>query len=163
MINHNNPFLNNPYLQAIQQNQQMMAERNSQTQGTVFTPVHSDNEVLNSPVAPGNTIYFKHETEPYIYTKSMGMSQFEVPQTKKYKLEEVEMVNGALSIPNDSNNQQSENQPKYLLESDIKPILDDLRECKEELNNLKAKLNKEVIEPNTKTVKANTTTNTKEK
>lgn len=162
MINHN-PFLNNPYLQALQQNQQMMAERNSQSQGTVFTPVHSDNEVLNSPVAPGNTIYFKHETEPYIYTKSMGMSQFEVPQTKKYKLEEVEMTNGAINVPTEPTNQPKQTQPKYLLEDDIQPILDELKQCKEELKDLKARLEKEVVEPVTKPTKANTSTATKEK
>ena len=162
MINHN-PFLNNPYLQALQQNQQMMAERNSQSQGTVFTPVHSDNEVLNSPVAPGNTIYFKHETEPYIYTKSMGMSQFEVPQTKKYKLEEVEMTNGAINVPTEPISQPKQAQPKYLLEDDIKPILDELRQCKEELKDLRARLEKEVVEPITKPTKANTSTPAKEK
>lgn len=162
MINHN-PFLNNPYLQALQQNQQMMAERNSQSQGTVFTPVHSDNEVLNSPVAPGNTIYFKHETEPYIYTKSMGMSQFEVPQTKKYKLEEVEMTNGAINVPTEPTSLPKQTQPKYLLEDDIKPILDELRQCREELKDLKARLEKEVVEPVVKPTKVNTSTATKEK
>lgn len=162
MINHN-PFLNNPYLQALQQNQQMIAERNSQSQGTVFTPVHSDNEVLNSPVAPGNTIYFKHETGPYIYTKSMGMSQFEVPQTKKYKLEEVEMTNGAINVPTEPISQPKQTQPKYLLADDIKPISDELRQCKEELRDLRARLEKEVVEPVTKATKANANTVTKEK
>ena len=160
MINHN-PFLNNPYLQAIQQNQQMLAERNVQNQGTVFTPVHGDIEVLNSPVAPGNTIYFKHETEPFIYTKSMGMSQFEVPKTKKYKLEEVEMDSNVVNTPTIQNNEPIKPQPKYLLESDIKPILDELSQCKEELKNLKAQINKTDTDPNLKPTKANP--NTKEK
>ena len=160
MINHN-PFLNNPYLQAIQQNQQMLAERNVQNQGTVFTPVHGDIEVLNSPVAPGNTVYFKHETEPFVYTKSMGMSQFEVPKTKKYKLEEVEMDSNVVNTPTIQNNEPIKPQPKYLLESDIKPILDELSQCKEELNNLKAQINKTDTDPNLKPTKANP--NTKEK
>lgn len=162
MINHN-PFLNNPYLQAIQQNQQMMAERNTQSQGTVFTPVHGDIEVINSPVAPGNTVYFKHETEPYVYTKSMGMSQFEVPKTKKYKLEEVEMDSNVVNTPTIQNNEPVKPQPKYLLESDIKPILDELSQCKEELKDLKARFEKEAVEPITKPTKANTSANTKEK
>ena len=160
MINHN-PFLNNPYLQAIQQNQQMLAERNTQNQGTVFTPVHSDVEVLNSPVAPGNTVYFKHETEPFIYTKSMGMSQFEVPKTKKYKLEEVEMDSNVVTTPTVQNDEPIKPQPKYLLESDIKPILDELSQCKEELKNLKAQINKTDTDPNLKPTKVNP--NTKEK
>ena len=160
MINHN-PFLNNPYLQAIQQNQQMLAERNVQNQGTVFTPVHGDIEVLNSPVAPGNTVYFKHETEPFVYTKSMGMSQFEVPKTKKYKLEEVEMDSNVVNTPTIQNNEPIKPQPKYLLESDIKPILDELSQCKEELKNLKAQINKTDTDPNLKPTKANP--NTKEK
>lgn len=162
MINHNNFPYNNS--QFFPNQMQLTNERNMmRAQGTVFTPVHSDIEVLNSPVAPGNTIYFKHETEPYVYTKSMGMSQFETPQTKKYKLEEVEMNSGVINVPNGNNNEPKEPQPKYLLESDIQPILDELRQCKEELNNLKAKLEEKAIEQNTKPTKVNTSTNTKEK
>lgn len=142
MINHNNFPYNNPQFLANQM----------RPQGTVFIPVHSDGEVLASPVAPGNTVYFKHETEPYVYTKSMGMSQFEIPQIKKYQLKEIEMNNSAAT----DNKQANESQPKYLLESDIQPILDELRQCKEELNNLKAKLEE-------KPTKANTSANTKEK
>ena len=91
----------------------------------------------------------------------MGMSQFEVPKTKKYKLEEVEMDSNVVTTPTVQNDEPIKPQPKYLLESDIKPILDELSQCKEELKNLKAQINKTDTDPNLKPTKVNP--NTKEK
>lgn len=140
MINHN-PFLNNPYLQALQQNQQLMAERNNQSQGTVFIPVHSDNEVLNYPVAPGNSVYFKHENKPYIYIKSMGINQFDTPKIVKFKLIEEEMATDTLSVEQEQGNKQSlEPQPKYLVFEDLKPILEENKALHEEIENIKKML-----------------------
>lgn len=141
MINHN-PFLNNPYLQALQQNQQLMAERNNQNnQGTVFIPIHSDNEVLNYPVAPGNSVYFKHENKPYIYIKSMGINQFDTPKIVKFKLIEEEMTTDTVSVGQEQGNKQSlEPQPKYLVFDDLKPILDENKALHEEIENIKKML-----------------------
>lgn len=140
MINHN-PFLNNPYLQALQQNQQLMAERNNQSQGTVFIPIHSDNEVLNYPVAPGNSVYFKHENKPYIYIKSMGINQFDTPKIVKFKLIEEEMITDTVSVEQEQGNKQSlEPQPKYLVFEDLKPILDENKALHEEIENIKKML-----------------------
>lgn len=161
MINHSTFPYNNPqYLASQLQAQQMqLANERMQSQGTVFIPVHSDDEVLTAPVAPGNTVYFKHETEPFVYTKSMGLSQFEAPQVKKYRLIDEEMIN---TTSNNQPDKQMDSQPNYLIADDLKPILDDLSQCKEELDNLKAKMENDVIEPISKPAKANTT-NAKEK
>lgn len=157
MINHN-PFLNNPYFQALQQNQQLMAERNNQnSQGTTFIPVHSDNEVLNYPVAPGNSLYFKHENLPYIYIKSMGINQFDSPKITKFKLTEEKMVTETFSTEHEQGNNPSlESQPKYLVYEDIRPILDENKALHEEIENIKKMINKEKPKPNS-------TADTKEK
>lgn len=62
------------------------------TQG--FVSVRSEQEARNYPIAPGNSITFKDENSPYVYTKTMGFSQLDRPSFEKYKLvkEDVEEV-----------------------------------------------------------------------
>jgi hypothetical protein len=43
-------------------------------------------EARNYPVEPGRSITFKDENQPYIYVKTMGFSQLEVPRFDKYRL-----------------------------------------------------------------------------
>lgn len=66
---------------APQQMQQSM-----QIQNGGFVSVRNETEARNYPVALGNSITFKDETAPYIYTKTMGFSQLDVPKFDKYKL-----------------------------------------------------------------------------
>lgn len=56
-----------------------------QTQ-TGFVSVRSEEEARNFPVAYGNSVTFKDENAPYIYTKTMGFSQLDRPIFDKYKL-----------------------------------------------------------------------------
>lgn len=51
-----------------------------------FVVVRSEEEARNYPVAFGNTVTFKHESEPYMYTKTMGVSQLDRPVFERYKL-----------------------------------------------------------------------------
>lgn len=51
-----------------------------------FVFVKSEQEVLNYPVACGNSVNFKIENAPYLYTKTMGFSQFDKPVIDKYRL-----------------------------------------------------------------------------
>lgn len=51
-----------------------------------FVVVRSEDEARNYPVAFGNTVTFKHESEPYMYTKTMGVSQLDRPIFERYKL-----------------------------------------------------------------------------
>lgn len=78
----------NPYQQIYPQNQ---PQQNVQTG---FVSVRSEQEARNYPIAPGNSITFKDETAPYVYTKTMGFSQLDRPTFEKYKLvkENVEEV-----------------------------------------------------------------------
>lgn len=51
-----------------------------------FVSVRSEVEARNYPIAPGNSVTFKDETAPYVYTKTMGFSQLDRPIFEKYKL-----------------------------------------------------------------------------
>lgn len=66
----------NPYPQQLQQIQQQ----------TGFVTVRSEDDARNYPVAPGNSITFRDETGPFIYTKTMGAGQFDRPVFEKYRL-----------------------------------------------------------------------------
>lgn len=79
-----NPY--NPY--QYQQNFMQQAQNTfpQQIQNGGFVSVRSEAEARNYPVALGNSVTFKDETSPYIYTKTMGFSQLDVPKFDKYKL-----------------------------------------------------------------------------
>ena len=55
-----------------------------------FVSVRSIEEAYNWPVAPGNSITFKDENSPFVYTKTKGFSPLEQPVFERYKLVKVE-------------------------------------------------------------------------
>jgi hypothetical protein len=83
-----------PYQQAYQQTQL------NQVQNTGLVSVRSMEEAYNYPVAPGNSITFKDETQPFVYTKTKGFSPLEQPVFEKYRLVKVdESQNVAQNMP----------------------------------------------------------------
>ena len=78
--NYNQMYL--PQLQPIQQPQQ----QTSQIQNGGFVVVKDIAEAMNYPVAPGNSVTFKNENQPYIYTKTLGFSQLDQPIFEVFKL-----------------------------------------------------------------------------
>lgn len=81
-----NPLLSNPYSQQYYYQPQQQIQQIQQIQNSGFVSVRNETEARNYPVALGNSITFKDETAPYIYTKTMGFSQLDVPRFDKYKL-----------------------------------------------------------------------------
>ena len=92
------PNYYNPYFQQSQMNYQPQQVQ-PQIQNNGFISVPSEEVARNYPVAPGNSVTFKNENAPYVYTKTMGFSQLDRPSFEKYKLvkEDVE------DIPENSN------------------------------------------------------------
>ena len=68
----------NPYYFYNQQNQP------PQQNGLII--VRSEEEARNYPIAYGNSVTFKDESSPYVYTKTMGFSQLDKPVFEKFKL-----------------------------------------------------------------------------
>jgi len=79
--NFNYPYQYGQMQQPMQQPAQQM-----QIQNGGFVSVRSEMEARNYPVAYGNSITFKDETAPYVYTKTMGFSQLDRPVFEKFKL-----------------------------------------------------------------------------
>lgn len=71
--------------QVAQQNMQQPAPQQTVQSGSLIS-VRSEEEARMYPIAPGNSVTFKDENGPYIYTKTMGFSQLDRPVFDKYKL-----------------------------------------------------------------------------
>lgn len=82
MPNYYNPY----YPQAYMPQPMPQAQAQTQIQNGGFVSVRSEEEARNYPVALGNSVTFKDENSPYIYTKTMGFSQLDRPIFDKYKL-----------------------------------------------------------------------------
>ena len=85
------PTYNPIYYQQLQNNmqqpqQQQNSQQTPQIQNGGFIIVKDINEAMNYPVAPGNSVTFKNENQPYIYTKTLGFSQLDQPIFEVFKL-----------------------------------------------------------------------------
>lgn len=61
-------------------------QQNNQIQNGGLVNVRNMIEARNYPVAPGNSVTFKDENSPYIYTKTMGFSQLDRPIFEVFRL-----------------------------------------------------------------------------
>lgn len=78
-----------PYIPPYQQYQQMMPNyQQPQSANGNIIPVPSEKVARNYYLAPGTSGTFINENEPYCYTKTMGLSQFDRPVFKRYRLVE---------------------------------------------------------------------------
>lgn len=75
------PNYYNPYFNQQPQPQVQAQPQQDQT----FISVTDEQQARNWPIAPGNSLTFKDENAPYIYTKTM-ISQFGQPVFEKYLL-----------------------------------------------------------------------------
>jgi len=80
------PTYNQMLYQQMQNSQPQNMQQNPQIQNGGFIMVKSINEAMNYPVAPGNSVTFKNESQPYIYTKTLGFSQLDQPIFEVFKL-----------------------------------------------------------------------------
>lgn len=143
----------NPYYQQMQnqammqQNQQMQnAQQQSQQmqqpaiQQSGFVLVQSEQEARSYPVAPGNSITFKDESQPYCYVKTMGFNQLDRPTFEKYRLvkEDAPAESSASSGP------ALEVLPEYAKKEDVEQLRKDVEMLK---NQIKAQTEKKTIKP----------------
>lgn len=78
------PAYNQMFQQQLQNMQQ--PQQPPQIQNGGFVIVKNINEAMNYAVAPGNSVTFKIESQPYICTKTLGFSQLDQPIFEVFKL-----------------------------------------------------------------------------
>ncbi len=129
-----NPYLTNPYTGQQYFNlpvQQPQQQQPQQIQNGGFISVRSLEEARNYPIAPGNSITFKDETAPYVYTKTMGFSQLDRPVFEKFRLVKEEDAQ-----PQSALNQET-NPPDYALKADLDEVSHTVERIKDELESIK--------------------------
>ena len=144
-------FYNNPYQQYYSQPQMQQPAMQSQVQQPQiqnggFVPVRGESEARNYPVAPGNSVTFKDETAPYVYTKTMGFSQLDRPIFEKYRLVKEEPTMPENDVKDSEGYKLSYEELKSEIEA-IKAQIEALKERVDAMNEKpKAKSKKEMAE-----------------
>ena len=95
-------YYQNPYYGQIPDQQR-------QVMNGGFVPIPNEAMARNYPVAHGNSVTFKDENAPYVYVKTVGFSQMDVPVFEKYRLiretdsvaDSGQAMQGYTSMPND--------------------------------------------------------------
>lgn len=149
-----NPYYQQMQNQMMQQNQQMQnAQQQSpqMQQPTIqqsgFVLVQSEQEARAYPVAPGNSITFKDESQPFCYVKTMGFNQLDRPTFERYRLVKEETPVTAQSSPTTEDSAESSKHTPYALKSDLDAIWS-------ELDSLRGKLKAQMERKPVKTRKA---------
>lgn len=129
----------NPYYQQAQMQAQAQAPQQQQTQQAIqqsgFVLVQSEQEARSYPVAPGNSITFKDESQPYCYVKTMGFNQLDRPVFEKYRLVKED-------DPIQIQPQQTKEESQYAVKSDLSAIWDEINALKERM---KAQMQKKKV------------------
>lgn len=120
-------------MQPQQQQQVQTQQQVPQIQNGGFVSVRNENEARGYPVAPGNSITFKDETAPYVYTKTMGFSQLDRPIFEKYKL-----VKEDVSEP--SNSTQGGDLALQPINNSIERLKSKIEALEEEIEGIKKKM-----------------------
>ena len=141
-----NPMYYQQQLQNMQQmnNSQQNIQSSPQIQNGGFVMVKDINEAMNYPVAPGNSVTFKNENLPYIYTKTLGFSQLDNPIFEKFRL--VKEVDEQIEEVVDTT---ENNVPfvEYVTKEEADSLRTEINVLKEEINFLKEYIedSKEVV------------------
>ena len=129
----------NAQMQMTTQNQQQAQMQQPQIQNGGFIQVHDENEARNYPIAPGNSVTFKDENAPYVYTKTMGFSQLDRPIFEKYRLVKEEDIQAAQNQPVSAVNSQQTNNIDYALKTDLTALQAEIDVLKQRIEELTAK------------------------
>lgn len=107
---------------------QQMPQQVQTIQNGGFISVPRVEVAFNWPVAPGNSVMFKDENAPYVYTKTRGFSQLDEPIFEKYRL--VKEEGNATQEP------PKAPEPEY--KADIAALWDEINMLKADLAAIKA-------------------------
>ena len=138
----------NPYQQFqpnFQQQQQVpnniqpsfqQSQQAQQIQNGGFVSVHNENEARNYPIAPGNSVTFKDENAPYVYTKTQGFSQLDRPVFEKYRLvkeEEYQPQQVAQNAPASAKKTEQASNIDYAKKDEITALWSEIEALKSKL------------------------------
>lgn len=128
---YNSPYLQMPSVPNMQTPTPAPAAAPQQgVRNSDFVLVQSEDEARSYPVAFGNTVTFKNENMPYMYTKTMGMSQLDRPVFEKYKL----VKETAVDAPESAKTAKDDNGVMEKLRGEIEAIWSEINALKKKSN-----------------------------
>lgn len=143
-----------PNFQQQMQNQSNYQQSQQQIQNGGFVSVHNENEARNYPIAPGNSVTFKDENAPYVYTKTQGFSQLDRPVFEKYRLvkeEEYQPQQVAQNAPASAEKTEQASNIDYALKSDLRALWDEIEALKKQIPKSKEEIRNKVGKTEVKT------------
>ena len=143
-----------PNFQQQMQNQSNYQQSQQQIQNGGFVSVHNENEARNYPIAPGNSVTFKDENAPYVYTKTQGFSQLDRPVFEKYRLvkeEEYQPQQVAQNAPTSAEKTEQANNIDYALKSDLRALWGEIEELKKRIPKSKEEIKNKIEKTEVKT------------
>lgn len=120
-------------MQQAQQNQPVQQMQQPTIQQSGFVLVQSEQEARAYPVAPGNSITFKDESQPYCYVKTMGFNQLDRPTFERYRLVKEDATPEARESPTTHEHISPAKNAAYATKEDLEAIRDELDALKEKL------------------------------
>lgn len=115
-----NPYLNSMQMYQPYQTYQPVQQAQPQTiQNSGFVSVMNEMEARNYPVAPGNSITFKDENQPFVYVKTMGFSQLDRPVFERFRLVKEEATPQPQTAPANGISQPMANDIASALKADV--------------------------------------------
>lgn len=106
-----------------------------QIQNGGFVSVPSEEDARRYPVAPGNSVTFKNENAPYVYTKTMGFSQLDRPLFEKFRLVKEEDIDVQQEEKNNDSASKTET-VKYLVQEDLSPLVKDIKQLQTKIKDI---------------------------
>ena len=152
-----NYYGNAPYYQQVmQQTQPTQAQQPSVAmpnqqrppaiQQSGFVLVQSEQDARSYPVAPGNSITFKDERQPYCYVKTMGFNQLDQPTFERYRLVKEDDAVTAQEAHISEKIADKGTNTEYALKSDLTALRDELDALREKIKSDKKTVKREDVD-----------------
>ena len=100
-----------------------------------FIRVQNEMQAREWNVAPGNSMTFIDDNAPYCYTKSMGMSQFDAPVFKRFRLVEEEPTQNNQNNAEQASDTSKVNLSEYMTKAEFEPFKSLLERIEKEFYN----------------------------
>jgi len=128
--------------QQPQQSQQTQQTQNAPLFQNALVSIPNEAEARNYPVGYGQSVSFRDENAPYLYTKTMGVSQLEPPKFEKYRI-----VKEEGSAPQEeASKEKAMDLSIYAEKSEIEALRGDFKALKEEVAKLKKKKREVIVD-----------------
>lgn len=127
------PNYNSNYLPNYQMNNQTI-------QNSGFVTVQSEEEARTYPLAHGMSVMFRDENSPYIYSKTLGFGQLDIPVFERYRL--IKEPYQTAQKPSEENKAE---EISYVTKDEFDPFKSEIKTIKEMVEKLRRDLGDEHI------------------